>query len=65
MSGDDGIGYCEKKNRMNMGLIICGYRDRTVRICVPNSVRVLFVVLDEEKFTIERWAHQTNCSLVV
>jgi len=40
MSGDDGIGYCEKKIRMNMGLIPCGYQERTVRI--------LFVVLDEE-----------------
>ena len=28
--GSDGIGHCEKKNCMNICLIINGYRDRAV-----------------------------------
>jgi hypothetical protein len=39
---------CKKEVCMNMWLILNGYRDRAVWISRPNSVRFLFVGLDEE-----------------
>jgi hypothetical protein len=45
--GGNSIGLCEKKNRMNMSLILNYYRGRAVWISRPNSVWYLFVGFDE------------------
>jgi hypothetical protein len=47
--GGDFVGHCEKNVHMNMCLIVTGYRDRTVWIPRPNSVRFLFLGLNGEK----------------
>jgi hypothetical protein len=45
--GSDNIGRCEKKVHMNMCLNVNGDRDRDVGISRPNSVRFLFVGLEQ------------------
>jgi hypothetical protein len=49
ISGGDSVGHCEQnKDYVNMCLILNGYRNIAVSISRPNSVRFLFVGLDEE-----------------
>ena len=45
----DIMGHCEKNIRMDMCLILNGYRNRATNISRPNSVRLLFVGLDDER----------------
>jgi len=47
--GGNGIDYCEKKVHITMCLIVSGYRDTAVWNSTPNSVRFLFLGLDEER----------------
>lgn len=62
--GSDNIGHCEKKEVcMKMCLILIGYRLRAVWDCRPNSIRFLFMGLNEAKFTKERWIREMSCRL--
>jgi hypothetical protein len=52
----------EERVNTNKCPFLNGCRDRAVRISGPNSVRFLFVELDEEGFAKERWIEEINCS---
>ena len=76
ISAEDNIGHCEKSVRVNMGLILNGYRRERERekgrerergrelFESPdlNPLNYLFVGLDKERsFSKEKWIQQTNC----
>jgi len=57
------VSVIVRKNiHMNICLIVNVYSDRAVGMARPNSVRILFVGLNEEGI-LQNKIHQTNCSL--
>ena len=61
--GGDIIGHCEEKVHMTMCLILKGYRDRAVWISRPNSIRFLFVGLDERRSVLKKGGYSRRIAL--
>jgi len=59
----DSMGNCERKNRMNVCLILNGYRNGAVWISRPKSAKFCLCGWMKKKFTKDRSTLETNCSL--
>jgi len=53
----DSIGHCENEVRMKLGLSLNDYWERTLWFSRPDSVRFLFVGLDEERSLQKKVGH--------